>query len=344
VDLVLFSFKHVSLILRSAPVEPIEPPLSDLLPTLVRNSDPHQVAYAHNYLLEERITRARHRAYEGQLGLQAIELRAWRDRHRAYLFRTIRLSPDQVPETFTALNQGALLADLAMEQWVVRLESLDRALAFVGATLSTVDEQLNAWRQQDNADRTSRARLFLEHLCERWNRDVRRDSRPSFVAFYDEVREEAESVDWPNRLRDRLGMSHYHVPAGGQPIPVALLRYRIGAIVAHVGDRHSSFAVPTVLDGELNTHFFPAPREIVFGRTLDLAPDDRCERLLAEIVHRRIDYTPDHIYKVGWVSAPVPPYERGEGFVRLRNGHLECLRRESGRNSFGEEIPEAGRG
>lgn len=325
-------------------MEPAEPPLPDLLRALVVGSDPLHVAYGHNYLFEERVDRARQRAYENRLGLPTSDLRAWRNRHRDYLFRTIRLTPGQIPETFTALNAAALLAELAMEQWVVRVESLDRTLALVGSTLATVDEQLNLWRRQGEADEATRARLFLEYLCERWNLDVRRDSRPSFVAFYDEVREDAESVDWPNRLRDRLGLSHYHVPPGGQPIPVALLRYRVAAIVAHGGGREPSFAVPTVLDGELSTHFFPAPRGVAYGRTLNLRPDDRCERLMAEIVHRRVDYTPDHIYKVGWVNAPVPPYDRGDGFVRLRNGHLHCLRRESGRDDFGDEIRESGRG
>lgn len=190
------------------------------------------------------------------------------------------------------------------------------------------------------------ARQFLENFCEQWNTSVRTDHRPTFAAFFGDVEEDVEAIDWPNRLRDRLGLSHYNVLGDRTPPkPVALLRYRVKEVLAAGSDQDgASFAVPTVLDGELNTHFFPAPREVLYGRSLDLNPDPECERLVAEVLHRRIEYRPEHILKVGKITSPLPPFQTGTAFARLRNGHRFCLRYESGREDFGENIPEGEHG
>ena len=65
---------------------------------------------------------------------------------------------------------------------------------------------------------------------------------------------------------------------------------------------------------------------------------------VAEVLHRRIDYTPDHLIKVGWVTTPIPPYATGAALARLRNGHLFCLRYESEQDDFGDDIPEGSDG
>lgn len=320
------------------------PPLSTLLSELVAGGDPVDVAYGHKNRFEERVAAARQADYEAALGLARSDLAEWKDRHKSYLYRRLYLSPGEVPETFTAVNADALRPELAPTQWVVRIENLGGVLAHKGTRISlpAVQEQLEIWRRDDDHAAAAQARQFLEDLCEHWNGVIRRDHRPTFAAFFDEVDEEAQADDWPNRLRDRLGLSHYDVPASGRRIPVALVRYRVEEVLAAIGEEEGdrAFAVPTVLDGELNSHFFPAPRGIGYGRTLDLRPDEECERLVAEVLHRRIDYTPDHLHKVGWISTPIPPYSRGTAFARLRNGHLFCLRYESDREDFGEEIPE----
>jgi hypothetical protein len=243
-----------------------------------------------------------------------------------------------VPETFRALNSEALLSSLDEEQRVVRVERFDEALTVMDTDLPTVEAQLTAFRRRKAKARDERA--FLDELCVRWNGQVRRQDRPAFGAFLDDVETEIDPPDWANRLRNRLGLAHYHVPASGDPIPVALVSYRVAEVLAAAGDPQRAFSVPTVLDGELNAHFFPAPSGVGYGRTLGLEPDPECEQLVAEVLHRRIDYTPYHLMKVGWVTTPIPPYASGAAFARLRNGHRFCLRYESGQDDFGENIPE----
>jgi hypothetical protein len=327
-------------------MQPAHPPLPELLASLRASDNSLDVAYGHNYLFEERVAAPRQSAYEEELGLTAVDLKAWKDQHKGYLSRKIHLGPGETPETFHPINVQARLNGLDKEQWLVRLEKLDQVLVgFPGkeegvrSSLEILEEQLTVWRRKDDREAAALAEQFLEHLCEVWNTTVRRDHRPSFAVFYDEVQEDEDAPSWANHLRNRLGLSHYDVPVGGSPIPVALMRYRVRE-VATSGGGDLTFAVPTVLDGDLNAHFFPAPQGVSYGRTLDLQPDDACERLVAEVLHRRVDYAPDHFYKVGWVTESLPSHLHGARFARLRNGHLFCLRYESGRDDFGEEIPE----
>lgn len=224
---------------------------------LVASGDPVRVAYGHNFHFEERILSQRQAKYEEALSLPDASLAAWKDRHRSYLFHQVYLGRGQRPETFTTENAGAQVTGLAESQWIVRVENLDRALFHYGDRLSLpqLEEQLTLWRQQSSAAETQQAHSFLEHFCEHWNTVVRRDGRPSFAAFFDEVERDLAADQWANRLRDRLGLSHYHVADSSRPIPVAVVRYRVADVLA-VGEE-PAFAVPTVLDGELNAHYFP---------------------------------------------------------------------------------------
>jgi hypothetical protein len=329
-------------------MNPTAPPLPSLLSALGASGDPVHVAYGQNYRFEERVSAARQTSYEQALGLARPELPAWQDCHKRYLFRSVYVDPGEIPETFSPLNTDALQSAPAPSQWMVRIENLGEVLHDRGPlfTMAKVQEQIEIWRRNDDHAAAIQARLFLEGLREIWNTEVRKDQRPMFASFFDELEEEVTADDWPHRLRDRLGLSHYDVPPSGSPIAVAVMRYRVAEVLAGMGaeERDRAFAVPTVLDGELNTHFFPSPREIGYGRTLDLRPDEECERLVAEVLHRRIEYTPDHIYRVGWMTTPIPPYDHGPAFARLRNGHLFCLRYESGRDDFGEDIAEGADG
>lgn len=120
------------------------------------------------------------------------------------------------------------------------------------------------------------------------------------------------------------------------------MKYTVADVLAEcpAGEAGRAFAVPTQLDGALNWYFFPAPTKLGYGRTLDLAKDENCDRLVSEILHRRIAYKPEHLYKIGTVSRPIPEIPLRE----LRNTHLWCLRIETDRDDFGEEIPDHVRG
>ena len=165
-----------------------------------------------------------------------------------------------------------------------------------------------------------------------WNQ--RRDARPAFAAFYDEVRQEADDDDWPHTLRDRLGLGHYG-SAGGAPLPVALMHYPLADIHSAQAKQQlsSACALPTVLDGGMHQFFFPVPREHPFGAAVHLQPD-RAETLTAEIVHCRIDYRREHLYRLGTITRP---HRLDDGRLReARDLHLLALQVESGREDFGE--------
>jgi hypothetical protein len=219
------------------------------------------------------------------------------------------------------------------------MENLSRPLAQQSFDLETLEDLLRRSREPQSGEDQQVARDFLMLFCRRWNENARSQDRPSFVAFYGELQEDVEADDWPHRVRNRLGLAHYGPPASRPRIPVALMKYPVHEILDAAGGA-PSFAWPTVLDGPLNSHFFPAPGAgLTFGRTLALEPDPECESLVAELLHRRMDYRPEHLYRVGFVDRPIPPHQRGPAFAELRNAHLFCLRYESGREDFGAEIP-----
>ncbi|MCI5219847.1 MAG: hypothetical protein D3914_11850 [Candidatus Electrothrix sp. LOE2] len=163
-----------------------------------------------------------------------------------------------------------------------------------------------------------------------------RDNRPSFAAFYDEVREECDDDDWPHTLRDRLGLGHY----GGSPdvlIPVALMRYSVQEVLEAQKDRKvpTACALPTVLDGGMHEYFFPVPASYPFGATLHLDPP-QAEILTAEILHFRIEYKRSHLLKLGFITKP--HRQKDDVLRESRDLHLTALRIEADQHDFGEEL------
>lgn len=322
---------------------PVNPTLKSLLDDLAKNGDAVSIAYAHNYLFEERIAADRQRAYEDDFAPARTDLKAWKESHNGrYCYSKIMMAGNQTPETFSEINRAAFLTGLEESQHVVRLECLDGVLKGSGLTLAELAEHLEIWRERkkpsDDKVTVEDAKAVLEDFCQKWNNE--RDNRPMFAAFYDEIKEDIEAPDWTSRVRDRLGLSHYDVLYPEKNIPVALMLYPVSKILKGLKkeEKERAFAVPTVLDGDLNTHFFPTPASANYGRTLDLEPDPNCERLVSEILHRRIDYAPDHFLKFGEISTPIPPHARGKALAALRNQHLFCLRYETGMEGFGEDI------
>ena len=97
----------------------------------------------------------------------------------------------------------------------------------------------------------------------------------------------------------------------------------------------SAVALPTVLDGGMHEFFFPAPRHHPYGATVHLGYD-KADTLTAEVLHRRIDYEPHHIYRLGEISRPV---QLDDAQLReARDLHLYALRDACGRDDFGEPL------
>jgi hypothetical protein len=132
-------------------------------------------------------------------------------------------------------------------------------------------------------------------------------------------------------LRDRLGLGYEGSDAA--PIPVALMRYPAKLVLDKAkkdGRVAAGFALPTVLDGDLNPFYLPAPAGHPYCATLNLSAS-WSNRLTAEILNLRIDYQPKHIWKVGYIRSPI-----ALGSLRKRRDqHLQLLRSETGRADFG---------
>jgi len=276
-------------------------------------------AEADNLLFETRVGAARQDFFE-DYAKAADGAEALRRRHVAY--RREHVEVIDVPHTFQRALQPAELPAYDDHQSIVRLEGLSRPLQAIGWTF----EQL---RQADD----EKNHAMLDKFLAVW--DDSRDARPSFGGFAAELADEIDADDWPCRLRDRLGLAHYHAQSG--PIPVALMIYPMRDVVAALEDPTTAcaFTVPTVLDSEPWPYFFPAPARLPYGRAMPLAPVEDENLLVAEILHCRLRYRRDHLSKIGQIVTP-----SGDLDIRaLRNHHLMALRLAADDETFGEEIP-----
>ena len=257
----------------------------------------------------------------------AVEWQDWTEADQLHLDRYCNVPRPSVPDAFLEINRSAWLGTLSDNQTLIRIEALNRPLQNSGLDLDDLNDLLQrADRGDDDADRAVRS------FFDAWNQ--RRDARPAFAAFYDKVQQELNDDDWPHALRDRLGLGHYG-HAGGAPLPVALMRYPLADV--HSTQRQqqlsSACALPTVLDGGMHEFFFPVPREHPYGATVHLQPG-RADTLTAEIVHCRIDYQREHLYRLGTITRP---HRLDDGQLReARDLHLLALQVESGREDFGE--------
>lgn len=169
----------------------------------------------------------------------------------------------------------------------------------------------------------------VQELFAYWNNSVRTDHRPSFVAFEAELAADLAAADWSERLCVRLGLGHHF--SGGK-VTLAVLRYTVRDVLDAYKKDETRFCAPTVLDSRFGEYFHPAPRgcDWGFAAVLDAAANDSA--LVAELLHRRIDYQPEQLLRVGTVKRnPVTDAD----LVALRNAHVARLRRQSGRDDFG---------
>ena len=331
---------------------PIFDPTSTLGTTLmamIADSNPERRAYGEGLLLEERLSAERVEAYALVVNSRASTPDGWVEAHNAYVKGTCYTAE---PETFCGINAEAEISDLLdPELHLIRLEGIDWLLRARGLELDTVSNAadiLRTGRAMPNMD-GDQALAIAEEVCQAFNISPAGD-HPKFASFLDDVLDclPENSMNWPEALRDRLGLGHYHADAS--PIPVALFRYPVSSVLQRKlegsGITHR-LAVPTALDGKLSPYFHPTPGDISpsFGRIVDLSHDENCERQNAEILHLRIDYEPRYLVGAGAITTPIPVIpplspdsENATPLEKLREDHLFCLQYESGRDDF--HVPE----
>ncbi len=137
--------------------------LSTILNQLKAENDSVHVAYAHNFIFEERISADRHRDYENSYSPDQPNLRSWIVSQTRYV--KDRIQVHRTPDTFTLLNQEALLLGLAEEQYILRIERLDGALGGMGYNLADFADYLDKWRTTNDHEEKENAFAFLDDFC-----------------------------------------------------------------------------------------------------------------------------------------------------------------------------------
>lgn len=255
----------------------------------------------------------------------------WLAANKLYVDSHCHVPSFNTPSAFLPVNEAAWIKGLSENQTLVRKELIVRPLTSAGLSLNDLLE-LHKRAKQGDAD----ARASVESFCETWNQ--LRDGRPMFAAFYDEVQTEADHDEWFIELRNRLGLGHYGFTSD-RPIEIALMRYSLDEVFT-INDlidgtlmERTTFSLPTVLDDGMHAFFFPVPREHPFGATLHLDPD-QSDTLTCEVLHRRIDYAPEHISRLGSINQG---HElTAETLASARDIHLMALQIACNREDFGE--------
>ena len=297
-----------------------------------RSRDAVVASVADNCRFDERAGTDRWQRFEEVLlsvaaNRNAIVWQDWAETNQLHVERYCNVSRPSVPDAFLEINQHAWLREISANQSLVRIEALNRPLHGCALEPDSLDGLLQ--RADTGDDDAHRA---VQFFFDTWNQ--RRDARPAFAAFYDEVRQEADDVDWPHALRDRLGLGHYGHTG---PLPVALMRYPLAEVCSAQASRQLpvACAVPTVLDGGMHEFFFSVPREHPYGATVHLAPE-QADTITAEILHCRIDYQREHLWRTGLITRPRQLTD--DQLRKARDLHLLTLRNACGRADFGEPL------
>lgn len=285
-----------------------------------------------NLRIEERISNVRLNRYSAVFVSELVaSMNDLRRLQGNYAIQYLEIDPSEaeIPDTFAPDNAANAWHHIDDRLYLLRMEDVGFALR--GSKMD-VAELEHAVKARDNA--------VLKRFCDSWN--DRRDRRPAFatteIAVEDLLKDAGN--EWPNTLRDFLGLGSYNPTPHVAPIPVLLMRYTVAEAMADKSSGTPGFAIPTVIDGRLNPFFFPTPHPVPdsdaakyeVGRAVNLRPvTTQSEyRMGMELVHSRIAYKPEHIWRLGQVSRPLT----GDLAI-LRGLHLAWLQLEADRNDFG---------
>lgn len=298
-------------------------------------------ARADNYVFEEAVSAERKATFEASLG-DCADSQALLDGHVDYVKENIEID-GETPDTFRVDLEPSGTGDRDEAQELVRVEGLRGPLLAhfglsepveIDALLEHYETLKAAWGSNSPEDNA----LFSKFLAT-WNR--KRDDRPAFAAFLDGLRDDAEHANWQHLLRDRLGLAHYQ-PQPRVPIPVALMVYTVKEVTVAARADAVPMTCPTVLDSKPWEYYFPAPKEIPYGRAMALRTDRGEESLQPELLHTKIEYKRSHIKAMALIERPWGPEE----LKNLRNHHLLKVRlalldepTADGRPEFGEDMP-----
>lgn len=297
--------------------------------------DSEERAHIENFMLDERPPQKGIDIYAKRLKSNSItSLDNWIDRHRNFTSEEINLGVTEAeqPWTFRADNDINRLRNIEPNLYLIRVEDVNWLCDSIGISSSDLKMHIEAFKTGD-----AKARDFLNGVVKGWN--ATRDKRPVFATTELEVEDiiNGDSDDWAEQLRDRLGLGHYS-PLAGHPNEIVLMRYTVQEVLDSLAGEGYP-AIPTVLDSNMSPYFFPSPipkhNNPYFGHTVSLAyiEDDNNYSMGVELLHPRIDYKPEHFFKMGVIARPFTmPLERARRF------HLPWLQLHSERDDFGAQL------
>lgn len=306
-------------------------------------TEPSERARIENLLIEERISADGLNVYRPYLdGLPVSDLDDWNNRHTNFAVEEIEIGATETKEpwTFRAGNEANRLPLVDPRPYLIRVEDARWPCGSNHVSFEQVKAHIEALSAADRG-KSAAAESFLQRFVSVWNAE--RDKRPSFATTEMEVDDilEDTSPAWAERLRDRLGLGQYSPAAGAAPIPVFVMRYPLEEVyAAHVGQGEP--AIPTLLDGKLNDFFFPSPvpganadSNPCLGHALNLTQvnSENEYKLGVELLHKRIDYKPEHFFRTGFIANPY-----GLSLERARSFHLPWLRLFHDRDDFGKGV------
>ena len=211
-----------------------------------------------------------------------------------------------VPDTFRSGHQIDTYECPSDEKFLVRLEQLDfvTELAKLDPPLDDVYGLLArvADANQGGPALSDDDYNDCAELLGAWQQHS--DARPFYATFWGDVASALSSgTNWPDELRDRLGLVHYD-PATYRSgsIRVALFKYAI----ARVPESKSGGPLlvrPTVLDGSINYALYTAAPRSGVGQAVDLAARPRAP--WREVVHPAITFEVGDVWAVGEISGPL---------------------------------------
>ena len=292
---------------------------------------------ARNFLLDEGVSSERQSSYAT---LEAMKKHTnfddWREIHEDYLYTRVFLAPQRLstqidrtdekkcPETF---RHPSALRTFGTTEANLNLIRIERAQPIAKeAGFNSVDELLALADEYLASRSLNQLVQQLSSALEIWSSF--RDRRPMWASFWEDVYDLFEpaktqdSTGWPNELRDRLGL--YHLDPAIRPIHVFVFRYAVSDLPTFTEDRNlRPMAVPTVLDGQFGEAFCPAPYGQSFGSVVYLGKETY--RLRRELLHPAIQFSADHLFKVGTITQPLPA-----DLTPARKEHLHWLRAETG--------------
>lgn len=301
-----------------------------------------------NFGVEERLLPGRTHAYSVMLGAEPWKnMGDFNAAHTQYLQQHIWCDKGTpgIPHTFDAVQNGVnFWSEIDDNVVLFRVESVPFALGKSGVDEAEFANAINNFHGgTPGTPEHANARLVLDRALAAWN--PRRDRRPAFATTSDEIGDllVASADDWPNAVRDYLGLGQYN-PGSGRTQAVLLMRYTAAEVRGSAkAAAVPGFCIPTVLDGDLNPFFFPTPRPgpgsaasaQTVGRSVNLraVASESDYKMGLELVHSFVEYRAQHIARIGAVARPV-----NANLAQLRGFHLSWLRLDTERDDFGCDL------